>query len=437
MLKARQRLGKYRVEKKIGEGGSAVVYRAYDTVEGIHVALKVPHVRDANPDIVKALRKEVRMSAGLDHPYILPIKNAEFIDDVFAIVYALGDGTLADRMRRRMSYKTTLDLAGQMLSALAYAHKHRVIHCDVKPENFIMFPGPTVRLADFGIAKVAQSRWSVRADGTGTVGYIAPEQAFGKPSLRSDVFALGLVLYRMFSGYLPEWPYEWPPPGHDRLKTVFPKDMLKFLEKAMQVDQHRRHKDGTQMMMAFKRLEPAARRHVTRRAKKKRATRKSPQTDWKTLRIKQFKREHGKTLALKSACRRCAGPMSEPMTYCPWCGHHEKVYQAEPIGPKACGRCGRGQKLDWRYCAWCYGAGHDPETNRQYSDVRYEARCPNLTCERKELMRFMRYCPWCRTKIRKPWTLPGSKEKCGRCGWGVVKEYWDFCPWCGKSQRGR
>jgi serine/threonine protein kinase len=93
-----------------------------------------------------------------------------------------------------------------MTSAIAYAHAHnRVIHCDVKPDNFILFPDNVLKLADFGIAKVAYQ--TLRASGSGTVGYVAPEQAMGKPSFRSDVFSLGLILYRMFSGVLPEWPY--------------------------------------------------------------------------------------------------------------------------------------------------------------------------------------------------------------------------------------
>ena len=78
-----------------------------------------------------------------------------------------------------------------------------------------------------GIAKVA--RRTLAASGAGTVGYIAPEQAMGKPSLRSDVFSLGLLLYRMFSGYLPEWPFTWPPLGFDRVrKTLHPELIARF-----------------------------------------------------------------------------------------------------------------------------------------------------------------------------------------------------------------
>jgi hypothetical protein len=100
--------------------------------------------------------------------------------------------------------------------------------------------------------------------------------------------------------------------------------------------------------------------------------------------------------------------------------------------PAHCPRCHRGSKLDWRYCAWCYGPGFEVETKRRYSDRRYQARCSNRSC-RGELMPFMRYCPWCRQKIKRPWKLPGSSASCKSCGWGVDLDYWNHCPWCAKD----
>ena len=130
--------------------------------------------------------------------------------------------------------------------------------------------------------------------------------------------------------------------------------------------------------------------------------------------------------------------MSEFMPYCPWCGEHHKHYDGPVSFPQHCGRCGRGMKKDWRYCAWCYGGGYETD-GREYSDVRYTgARCSNARCKRKDLMPFMRYCPWCRTKVRKPWPLPKSTDKCKHCGWGTLHEYWQHCPWCGRGHhRGR
>lgn len=260
VFRARQKLGKYRIERRLADGGFASVYRAMDTIEGIRVALKVPHPSMINEAVLNDFRNEVRLIAKLDHPHILPLKNASFIDDHFVLAYPLGVESLSDRLSRRMSMETALDFAEQLLDAVAYAHRARIIHCDIKPENVILFPGNRLRLTDFGIAKVAQR--TVRASGTGTVGYMAPEQAMGKPSLKSDVFSLGLIIYRMFSGQWPEWPYQWPPAGVARLRGRAHPDLIVFLRKALEVKAHDRFRDADQMLYAFKRVKPRAMRYA-------------------------------------------------------------------------------------------------------------------------------------------------------------------------------
>jgi len=195
-------------------GGFAAVYRAYDTVEGIRVALKIPHEELVDPGTLASFRREVRVVAQLDHPNVLPIKTAGMIDGKFDIVTPLGVESLADRMRRRIARRTVVSFMEQILEALACAHRRKVVHLDVKPENFILFPDNKLRLADFGLARVALRTMS--ASGSGTVGYLAPEQALGKPSLRSDVFAAGLIFWRLMSGELPEWPFQWPYPNAAR-----------------------------------------------------------------------------------------------------------------------------------------------------------------------------------------------------------------------------
>ena len=198
--------GKYRIVRCIGDGGFARVYEALDKIEGTHVAIKVPRAEFVTEANLEAFRREVRTHATLDHPNILPIKNADLVGDVFVIAVSLGKGSLADRMRKRMSMETFLAYARQMLAAVAHAHRAHVVHCDVKPENFLVFGDSRVRLADFGIAKIAQR--TLKGSGSGTIGYIAPEQAMGKPSFRSDVFSLGLILWEMLTGELPEYPFD-------------------------------------------------------------------------------------------------------------------------------------------------------------------------------------------------------------------------------------
>lgn len=97
--------------------------------------------------------------------------------------------------------------------------------------------------------------------------------------------------------------------------------------------------------------------------------------------------------------------------------------------PAHCPRCERGVKLDWNYCAWCYGPGFQQETNRHYPDKRYIARCSNLRC-REPLMAHMRYCPWCRGKVKRNWKIQGSRQRCSACKSGVVREFWNYCAWC-------
>lgn len=275
-LKSKQRLGKYRIERKLGVGGFSVVYQALDTIEGVRVALKIPHPHLVTPEVLNEFRKEVRMMARLEHPNILPLKNAEFIEGKFVIVYPLGEKTLANRLQSRIALVTALDYAEQMISAVAYAHEHRIIHCDVKPDNVILFSGGRLRLTDFGIAKVAKR--TIKASGSGTVGYVAPEQAMGRPSFRSDVFSLGLILYRMLTGRLPEWPFEPPLPGIERLRRRH-KDLVALVRRAIELNPRRRFRDAGQMLDALRRIKPRVLRHAarqaSRRSTKRQATRRT------------------------------------------------------------------------------------------------------------------------------------------------------------------
>lgn len=264
MLKARQKLGKYRIERRLGAGGFANVYAAMDTIEGIRVALKVPHAAVIDDDVMDDLRHEVRIAVRLEHPNILSLRFAGFYENEFIISFPLGDETLLDRLSRRMSVATALDLCEQMLEAVAHAHGQKVIHCDIKPENFILFPENTLKLTDFGIARVAQK--TVQGGGTGTVGYMAPEQAMGKPSFRADVFSVGLIMCRMFSGQWPEYPFEWPAPGHRRLRERLHPDMIAVIRRAIELNPRKRYRDADQMLNAFR---PARRKTLKRDADRK------------------------------------------------------------------------------------------------------------------------------------------------------------------------
>lgn len=262
-LRSRQRLGKYRIERRLGIGAFAVVYQAMDTIQGIRVALKVPHSTLVTAEVLRDFRSEIRTTSRLEHRNILSLRDASIIDDRLVMVFRLGRETLDDRLRRRMSLETSLNFAEQILSGAAYAHRQRIVHCDIKPENVILFDGQHVRLADFGIAKVSQR--TLQGSGTGTVGYMAPEQAMGRPSLKSDVFSIGLIVYRMLSGSWPEWPYEWPFAGARRLRGRVHPDFVAFMRKSISLRPSDRYRDADQMLSAFRRLRPRTIRYAKQR----------------------------------------------------------------------------------------------------------------------------------------------------------------------------
>ncbi len=262
-LRIRQRLGKYRIEGKLGSGSFAAVYAAMDTIEGRRVALKIPHEDLVGEAILRDFRNEIRTAAKLEHPNILQLKDASFIDEQLVIALPLGQQTLTDRMQKRASTAQIVGWFEQVLEAVAFAHRHNVIHCDIKPDNIILFADGEIRLADFGIARVASK--TVQGSGSGTLGYMSTEQAMGKPSFRSDVFAIGLIGYRMLTRVLPEYPFDWPPPGYHRLRGKVHPKMIALLKRALEPDPRKRYRDADQMLEAWEKIQLAVRRHLVRR----------------------------------------------------------------------------------------------------------------------------------------------------------------------------
>jgi eukaryotic-like serine/threonine-protein kinase len=427
LLKTRQKLGKYRIERRLAEGPIAAVYEAVDTIHGVNVALKIPHESTMDDFFLADFKREARLAQRLEHPNILPIRDASFIDGRFVIAMPLGERSLSNRMRRRLATDSALHLVEQALAAVAHAHGQNVIHCDIKPDNFILFQNNQLKLTDFGFSKVAQR--TLKASGSGTVGYIAPEQAVGRPKFQSDVFSLGLVIYELLSGHLPEWPYDWPPRGIKRVRAKLKPKLVDWLRRAIQVRPENRFRNAVTMYREFRSVRNGA-------AKKKRSARRGNSTDdpalWQTVLFRQFQRKYRKTLDTRYECRHCSGPVAELMQACPWCGAEAPLDRHSSREQAECPRCHRGVKLDWQYCPSCYGPGFEVETTRRYADRRYSAKCGNEKC-RGPLMPFMRYCPWCRAKTRRPWKLPGSATRCPHCRWGVDADYWHHCPWCTKA----
>jgi hypothetical protein len=259
---------------------------------------------------------------------------------------------------------------------------------------------------------------------------MAPEHALGRPGKRSDCFSLALVFYRMLSGELPRWPFRWPLPGNEELRRRVPRPLIDLLRRALEVDERKRFADAVVMEGAFRRIRNRVLGQATRRRQR---AKRSEEPRWEAVREREFRRRYGKVLRLNDRCSHCGGPVSESMIACPWCGAERKVHRGDTDFPRRCPRCRRGLKSDWRFCPWCYGGRVGPFTDREYGDRRYSGRCANPQCDRKALMPFMRYCPWCNRKVRKGWALEKRGRRCQRCGSGIASDYWSVCPWCART----
>ncbi len=209
--------GRYDLERELGQGGMATVYLATDLRHERSVALKV-----LRPDIAADLGAdrfllEIKTTARLAHPHILPLLDSGEVQGTFFYVMPFVEGeSLRDRLERerQLPLEDALQVAREVADALAYAHSLGVVHRDIKPENILFQAGHAV-VADFGIAKAIASagRAPLTATGlaVGTPAYMSPEQAAGSGALdgRSDVYALGCVLFEMLAG---ETPYAGPTP---------------------------------------------------------------------------------------------------------------------------------------------------------------------------------------------------------------------------------
>lgn len=418
-----QRLGKYRLEKHLGEGGSCEVWKARDCVEGILVALKIPLMDIQGQRDNQALFHEIRLVTKLRHRHIMPVKNADIIDGHIVLATELSVGTLEDRSRP-MAGRKIISIIAQVLDGLAYAHRNHLVHCDVAPGNIFLFPNNRAALGDFGIGLRIKGRMGT-SDVFGTPGYVAPEQAYGRPTYRSDCFAVGLILYEYLTGVLPRWPFRWPCRGYKRLCERTNVALVRFLKQCLSVDPDKRFANAGQMLTTLieatpKRLQSAFTVQL--------ADRRKP--DWRKIRRAAFVERYGKALANLFRCVHCAEPIAESMLCCPWCGNDRNRFDTHSQYNYICPRCHKGVLPEWRFCPWCYGVGFESPSPVRSAGVRYHSRCKY--CNGK-LQRFMRYCPWCRRRVSRPWQVRPFPEICGRCGWSVDSSFWNYCPWCKQS----
>ena len=208
-LAAGAHLGPYEVVEPIGAGAMGEVYRAKDQRLGRDVAIKVlPIVFEADPDRIRRFEQEARSAGVLNHPNIVTIYDIGSHEGAPYVVSELLEGeTLRERLARPMPIEVAVGFAHQVADGLAAAHEKGIVHRDLKPENLFVTREDRIKILDFGLAKLMAGTEGIQIDGTqpgtvmGTAGYMAPEQVRGgQTDHRSDLFALGAILYEMLAG---------------------------------------------------------------------------------------------------------------------------------------------------------------------------------------------------------------------------------------------
>ena len=205
-----QRIGEYRLERKLGEGGMGTVYLAAHQALGQHVAVKVLDPTLArSPEVRERFLQEARIQIGLRHPGIVQVLTANTLGDHLALVMEYVDGlSLAQVIERRrvLPVDEALGLFRQVLDAVGHAHAHGVVHRDIKPSNIMVQADGTAKVMDFGIAKVVGGDKLTRT-GTvmGSAHYMSPEQVLGQSDidLHTDIYSLGITFYEVLTGRTP------------------------------------------------------------------------------------------------------------------------------------------------------------------------------------------------------------------------------------------
>jgi serine/threonine protein kinase len=208
-LEAGSQIDSYRIEAPVARSGMASIYRAIDLRDNRQVALKIPHPDlEADPVLFDRFQREASIGEKLDHPKVMRVFGGEKHSRVY-MVMEWCEGRLLRQILNEgpLPHDRAIRIAVNVLDGLDYIHAHGVVHRDLKPENIMVDADDNIKLIDFGIAGDSAARRLTYANFTaalGTPNYISPEQVKGKRGDgRSDIYALGVILYEMLSGKLP------------------------------------------------------------------------------------------------------------------------------------------------------------------------------------------------------------------------------------------
>ena len=267
--------GRYKVTKKLGEGGKGIVFKAEDTRLGRIVAIKLIKGEGLDQESFARFEQEARATASLSHPHIVSIYDIGQEGESHYLILEFVDGPNLGGLIRsqpgaRCDTATTLRICSQVCQALEYAHSHGILHRDIKPENIMITSAGLPKLMDFGLARaLGGPNITQRGVIVGTPSYLPPEQALGKRSdARSDLYSLGCVLYEMVTGRPPFH-------GDDPVKVIFshindlpvmprklapeiPEALERVILKLLAKDPDQRYQSATELFQALKSVKEEA-----------------------------------------------------------------------------------------------------------------------------------------------------------------------------------
>ena len=259
---------RFRVEDVIGRGGMAIVYRAFDLKSHQTVALKVLREEyEDDPEYKERFKREIEVNKKLNHPNVVNSLDAGFVSGISYIAFEYVDGqTLKDIITEngRMDQEEAVHCALSILAALSHAHQRGIIHRDVKSQNVMITRNGQVKIADFGIAGLADTK-TLTSDGNvmGSVHYFSPEQAKGMRATRaSDLYSVGIILYEMLTGHVPfegetavsvamMHLMETPKPVQEEADVCRAVELI--VERALQKEPHDRYQNADAMIRDLRR----------------------------------------------------------------------------------------------------------------------------------------------------------------------------------------
>src|SRR5215469_9032038 len=272
-------LGQYEIRSPLGAGGMGEVYRAHDTRLDRDVAIKVlPEYLTSDRERLRRFEQEARSTAALNHPNILAVYQMATANGISYLVEELLEGeTLRERLRRGpIPLRKAIEYAVQVAHGLAAAHDKGVVHRDLKPDNLFITKDGRVKILDFGLARLAQSKDVTSTDPTvaqgtepgmvmGTAGYMSPEQVRGKTvDHRADIFAFGTILYEMVTG---KQPFRKPtsaetmtailneePPSISQITPATPLGMQRVVHRCLEKDPEQRFHSSHDLAFALEAL---------------------------------------------------------------------------------------------------------------------------------------------------------------------------------------